>query len=210
MSCLLGQGGEATLQELARGAGPALLTTLPRLWDQIATPLASLATAQQQAQQQQQGTAGDASQASCTPLPQQQQQQQQQQGAAPAVSIVDAAQLQPSVNALHVLKVVGPEMHPDLLPHLLALLPLVGLCSQHPNAALKLAAACCFAALAAAHTQPVMPYLLRLLTPLMAGARAATATAACCWSGGVGASACRHGMASSGGLAPGWSIACGM
>lgn len=51
----------------------------------------------------------------------------------------------------------------------LGLLPLVGLCSQHPNPALKLAAACCLAALAAAHTQPIMPHLLRLLTPLMAG-----------------------------------------
>ena len=73
------------------------------------------------------------------------QQQQQQQG-----SVAEAAA-------------------PDLPPQVLALLPLMGLCSQHPNPALKLAAACCFAALAAAHTQTVLPPLLRLLTPLVAG-----------------------------------------
>ncbi len=169
------QGGEATLQELACAGGPALLATLPRLWDQMTTPLTTLALAA--VQQHQTGPApatatAQQQQQVAPPQPQTEPEQQQPPAASslPTVSLVDPAALQPAVNALHVLGVVGPAVHADLLPHVLALLPLISLCSQHPNAALKLAAACCFAALAAAHTRPVMPHLLRLLTPLMAGA----------------------------------------
>lgn len=92
------QGGEATLQCMAQDAGPALLTTLPKLWEQMAAPLVAAAAAQQP--QAATGTAAA-------------QQQQQPAAASPA----DAAQLQPAVNALHVLRVVGPDLHPDLLPH---------------------------------------------------------------------------------------------
>jgi hypothetical protein len=85
----------------------------------------------------------------------------QQQGA--------AADLQAAVHALHVLAVLAPAVHPGLAPQLEQLLPLVGLCLQHANAAAKLAAARCIAALAEAHTVALMPPILRLLGPLLAG-----------------------------------------
>lgn len=85
----------------------------------------------------------------------------QQQGA--------AADLQAAVHASHVLAVLAPAVHPGLAPQLEQLLPLVGLCLQHANAAVKLAAARCIAALAEAHTVALMPPILRLLAPLLAG-----------------------------------------
>lgn len=80
-----------------------------------------------------------------------------------------AADLQAAVQALHVLAVLAPAVHADLAPQLDALLPLVALCLQHANAALQLAAARAVAALAEAHTQTVMPPILRLLGPLLVG-----------------------------------------
>lgn len=82
-----------------------------------------------------------------------------------------AADLQAAVGALHVLGVLAPAVHPALAPQLGALLPRVALCLQHANAALKLAAARCIAALVRAHTEELMPAVLRLLAPLLAGER---------------------------------------
>ena len=78
--------------------------------------------------------------------------------------------LQAAVQALHVLGVLAPAVHVGLAPQLEALLPAVAACLQQPNAALKLAAARCMASLAAAHTQALMPALLRALSPMLAGA----------------------------------------
>ncbi|KAL4458077.1 hypothetical protein ABPG75_012942 [Micractinium tetrahymenae] len=78
-----------------------------------------------------------------------------------------AADLQAAVNALHVLAVLAPALHADLAGQLEQLLPLVVLCLQHANAAVKLAAARCVAAMAQAHTAALMPLILRLLAPLL-------------------------------------------
>lgn len=80
-----------------------------------------------------------------------------------------AADPQAAVNALHVLAVLAPAVHADLAGQLEQLLPLVVLCLQQPNAAVKLAAARCVAALAQAHTVVLMPPVLRLLAPLLTG-----------------------------------------
>lgn len=97
-----------------------------------------------------------------------------EQASAPLAAVQQAAaaaDLQAAVHALHVLVVLAPAVHPDLVPQLQALLPLVGRCLQHPNAAVKLAAARSIAALARAHTTALMPPILRLLAPLLEGGR---------------------------------------
>lgn len=96
-----------------------------------------------------------------------------QQASAPlaaAQAAAGAAEQQAAVNALQVLAVLAPALHAELVPAVEQLLPLVVRCLQQPSAALKLAAARCLAALAAAHTAPLMPLLLRLLAPLLTGA----------------------------------------
>ncbi|KAI3435532.1 hypothetical protein D9Q98_001597 [Chlorella vulgaris] len=101
--------------------------------------------------------------------------------AAAPLQVVQAAgqaagvpQLQAAVHALHVLAVLAPALHPQLAAQLEGLLPLVVVCLQHGNAALKLAAARCTAALAQAHTVALMPAILRHLTPLLAGSAPAS------------------------------------
>lgn len=93
------------------------------------------------------------------------------QASAPLAALAaGGADLQGAVHALHVLAVLAPAAHSELAPALEGLVPLVGLCLQHSSAALKLAAARCVAALAAAHTTALVPPLLRLLAPMLAGA----------------------------------------
>lgn len=94
-----------------------------------------------------------------------------EQAAAPLAAQGPAADLQARVNALHVLAVLAPAVHADLEGQLAQLLPLVVLCLQHANTAIMLAAARCVAALAQAHTAALMPLVLRLLAPLLTGAR---------------------------------------
>lgn len=110
-----------------------------------------------------------------------------EQAAAPLTAMqaqAAAADLQAAVQALHVLAVLAPAVHPDLTGQLDQLLPLVVLCLQHANAAVKLAAARCVAALAQAHTAALMPLALRLLAPLMTGGvpcRTPTRLPSLCW-----------------------------
>jgi TATA-binding protein-associated factor len=79
------------------------------------------------------------------------------------------------VDALRVLQVAAPALHPAALPAALRLLPALGAALCQPNHALVLAAARALAALAAAHPDAVMPAALRLATPLMAAGGEAAA-----------------------------------
>ena len=77
---------------------------------------------------------------------------------------------QAAVNALHLLAVLAPALHPDLLPSALEpLLPAAARCCAADSAALQVAAARCLAAAAGAHVQALTPPALRALLPLLAG-----------------------------------------
>jgi hypothetical protein len=91
--------------------------------------------------------------------------------ATPGAAPTPPEQLLPAVHALHVLRVLAPAMHADLAAqHVPPLLPLVSGCLRSGNAAVQVAAAAALAELCAAHTQHLLPGVLRLLMPLMAGA----------------------------------------
>lgn len=62
-----------------------------------------------------------------------------------------------------------PHLHVSLIPQGLQLLPQICGCLRHQNAAVRLAAARCLAALAAAHPEPVLPSLLKQVVPLLSG-----------------------------------------
>lgn len=62
-----------------------------------------------------------------------------------------------------------PSLHSSLVPQGLQLLPQLCTCLRHANAAVRLAAARCLAALAAAQAEAVLPPLLKQVVPLLAG-----------------------------------------
>lgn len=75
---------------------------------------------------------------------------------------------QAAINALRVLEVVSPALHPDVVPRALDLLRRLAACLGHSNAAVQLAGARALAAIAAAHTAAAMPSVLATVTPLLA------------------------------------------
>lgn len=144
-------GAERALAALCRRFGSALFEGLPPLWDLMTSVL--LAGGGGFSSSSVMGNGGVSKDAQGTTAP------PQPPGGDP----------QAIVHALQVLKVAGPCLHPELLQQALQVLPsLVGCCS-HANAAVRLAAARCAAALAAALPQQVLPPLLRLLLPLLEG-----------------------------------------
>jgi hypothetical protein len=92
-------------------------------------------------------------------------------GAGPA----PAGDAQAVINALQLLKVLTPCLHPQLLLQALQLLPVMVGCCRHANAGVRLAAARCAAALALALPDRVLPALLKLLLPLLDGSCPAAA-----------------------------------
>jgi hypothetical protein len=70
---------------------------------------------------------------------------------------------------LQVVKAVVPSLHASLVPQALQLLPQLASCLRHGNAAVRLAAARCLAALAAAQPEAVLPPLLKQAVPLLDG-----------------------------------------
>ncbi|WIA33345.1 hypothetical protein OEZ86_006482 [Tetradesmus obliquus] len=73
------------------------------------------------------------------------------------------------IHAMQVVKVVVPSLHASLVPQALLLLPQLASCLRHSNAAVRLAAARCLAALAAAQPEAVLPLLLKQAVPLLDG-----------------------------------------
>ncbi len=65
------------------------------------------------------------------------------------------------INALQVLKVLGPALHAELLPALAALLPPLGGAARHARAPVRAAAVAAAVALADAHPAALLPPLLR-------------------------------------------------
>ncbi len=90
-------------------------------------------------------------------------------GSCPAPGQPPAAEPQSLVNSLQLLKVLGPHLHPELHPALLALLPPLAACCRHANAAVRQAAAACAAGLADALPDLLLPPLLKHVAPLMEG-----------------------------------------
>jgi TATA-binding protein-associated factor len=70
---------------------------------------------------------------------------------------------------VQVVKAVVPSLHASLVPQALLLLPQLASCLRHSNAAVRLAAARCLAALAAAQPEAVLPMLLKQAVPLLDG-----------------------------------------
>lgn len=73
------------------------------------------------------------------------------------------------IHAMQVVKVVVPSLHASLVPQALLLLPQLASCLRHSNAAVRLAAARCLAALTAAQPEAVLPPLLKQAVPLLDG-----------------------------------------
>ena len=71
------------------------------------------------------------------------------------------AQSQQLAEALQLLRILGPRLHPALLGSLQLLLPNACRCLSHAGAGVSQAAATCLAALADAHLETVMPEMLR-------------------------------------------------
>lgn len=79
-----------------------------------------------------------------------------------SLSILD---LQALVNALAVLKVLGPALTGGLQLSLLSLVPLLMACSRHPSAVVRSAVRGCLCALLGRWMEALMPEVLRLLVP---------------------------------------------
>ena len=67
------------------------------------------------------------------------------------------------------LQVVGPVLHQDLLSHLVDLLPAAGKCLEHASGGVRVGAARCLGALGLAHTAALMPSIVALILPMLAG-----------------------------------------
>ena len=83
------------------------------------------------------------------------------------VGVAPTGDPQAVINALHVLRVVGPMLHEGLLPTLLAFITKLAGCCRHPHGAVRAAAAACAAELAAAQAEAVVPPLLNLVVPML-------------------------------------------
>ena len=71
------------------------------------------------------------------------------------------AQPQQLAEALQLLRILGPRLHPALLGSLQQLLPNMCRCLSHAGAGVSQAAAACLATLAEAHLEALMPEILR-------------------------------------------------
>ena len=71
------------------------------------------------------------------------------------------AQPQQLAEALQLLRILGPRLHPALLGNLQLLLPNVCRCLSHAGFGVCQAATACLATLAEAHLEAVMPEMLR-------------------------------------------------
>lgn len=71
------------------------------------------------------------------------------------------AQPQQLAEALQLLRILGPRLHPALLGSLQQLLPNVCRCLSHAGAGVSQAAAACLATLAEAHLEALMSEILR-------------------------------------------------
>jgi TATA-binding protein-associated factor len=154
-------GAEAALRAVCAVCGPALWTTLPTLWDVVSTPVTALAAALEAEQQP-----GEKA-----PLP---------PGVSEGMGGWPADQLQGVVNAMRILEVVGPSLHPELSSSLAPLVtPLLGCCTC-ANSAVRESASKALAALASAWAPVLMPPLLRTLVPMLSSPISRTRLGAVC------------------------------
>ena len=148
------RGAEATMCEMSHAFGEHLFTSVPKLWELMAWPLAPAAAAV--------GEVGSTS-----------------PPAAPQTTSPPAAP-QTIIDGLQLLKVLGPVVHSSLRPRVLQLVNPAFAAAVHGggSAALQGAAAGALASLAAAAPDDILPGLLALVVPALEDAGEADDAAA--------------------------------